>query len=67
MTHCKSLVGQIVVAWNREKALLVSRLIQVDHTDVLVSDHREYASVLLAAESRWRVIGRALWGTERAR
>jgi transcriptional regulator with XRE-family HTH domain len=66
-TSHDDLVGKIVVAWNREKGLLVSRLIRFDHTDVLVSDHREYASVLLATESRWRVVGKVLWWTGRAR
>ena len=61
------LLGKIVVAWNREKGLLVSRLIRFDHTDVLVSDHREFVSVSLATESRWRVIGRVLWWIGRAR
>ena len=61
------LLGKIVMAWNREKGLLVSRLIRFDHTDVLVSDHREFVSVSLATESRWRVIGRVLWWTGRAR
>jgi SOS-response transcriptional repressor LexA len=45
------LIGKIVVAWNREQGLLVSRLIRFDHTDVLVSDHREYVSVSLATKS----------------
>lgn len=57
------LIGKIVVAWNREQGLLVSRLIRFDHTDVLASDHREYVSVSLATESLWRVIGRVLWWT----
>lgn len=61
------LLGQIVVAWNREKGLLVSRLIRFDHTEALVSDHREYESVSLATESRWRIVGRVLWWTGRAR
>jgi phage repressor protein C with HTH and peptisase S24 domain len=60
------LLGQIVVAWNIEKGLLVSRLIRFDHTEALVSDHREYVSVSLAKESRWRIIGRVLWWTGRA-
>lgn len=60
------LLGQIVVAWNIEKGLLVSRLIRFDHTEALVSDHREYESVSLAKESRWRIIGRVLWWTGRA-
>jgi SOS-response transcriptional repressor LexA/DNA-binding XRE family transcriptional regulator len=61
------LVGQIVVARNaKEKRLLVSRLLRFDHTDVLVSDQRENQSILLADES-WRVIGRVLWWTGKAR
>ena len=67
ITSHDDLVGRIVVAWNREKGLLVSRLIRFDHTDVLVSDHREYVSVSLATESRWRIIGRVLWWTGQAR
>ena len=61
------LVGKVVMAWNREKGLLVSRLIRFDHTDVLVSDHREFVSVSLATESRWHIVGRVLWWTGRAR
>jgi transcriptional regulator with XRE-family HTH domain len=61
------LIGKIVVAWNRDKGLLVSRLIRFDHTEVLVSDHREYVSVSLATESHWRVIGKVLWWTGRPR
>ena len=62
----EDLLGQIVVAWSREKGLLVSRLIRFDHTDALVSDHREYASISLAKESRWRIVGRVLWWIGRA-
>ena len=59
--HHDKLVGQIVVAWNIEKGLIVSRLIRFDHTDVLVSDRREYESISLAPESQWRIIGKVLW------
>jgi hypothetical protein len=55
------LVGKIVVAWHSEKGLLVSRLIRFDHTDALVSDHREYGSVSLAPEFAWRIAGAVLW------
>jgi hypothetical protein len=61
------LLGRIVVAWNIEKGLLVSRLIRFDHTDALVSDHREYDSVSLVTPSRWRVLGKVLWWTGLAR
>lgn len=63
-----NLVGQIVVARNaKEKRLLVSRLIRFDHTDALVSDQREHQSVSFAAGSSWRIIGRVLWWTGKAR
>jgi SOS-response transcriptional repressor LexA/DNA-binding XRE family transcriptional regulator len=65
--HHDKLVGQIVVAWNPEKGLIVSRLIRFDHTDALVSDQREYESISLAPESKWRVVGKVLWWTGRAR
>jgi phage repressor protein C with HTH and peptisase S24 domain/DNA-binding XRE family transcriptional regulator len=61
------LIGQIVVAQHSEKGLLVSRLIRFDHTDALVSDQREYNSVSVAAESSWRIVGKVLWWTGRAR
>jgi SOS-response transcriptional repressor LexA len=62
------LIGQVVVAWNiQEKQLLVSRLIRFDHSDALLSDQREYQSVLLSAESHWRIVGRVLWWTGRPR
>jgi DNA-binding XRE family transcriptional regulator len=60
------LLGQIVVAWNQKKGLLVSRLIRFDHTEALVSDQREYESVSLATESHWRIVGKVLWWTGRA-
>jgi len=65
--HHDELVGQIVVAWNVKLGLLVSRLIRFDHTDALVSDQREYESISLAPESKWRIIGKVLWWTGRAR
>jgi DNA-binding XRE family transcriptional regulator len=59
--HHDKLVGQIVVAWNVDRGLIVSRLIRFDHTDALVSDRREYESISLAPESEWRIIGKVLW------
>jgi transcriptional regulator with XRE-family HTH domain len=60
-------VGQIVVALHKEKGLLVSRLLRFDHTDVLVSDQREYEALPVAAGSDWRIVGKVLWWTGRAR
>jgi DNA-binding XRE family transcriptional regulator len=62
-----ALGGKIVLAWNAEKGLLVSRLMRFDHTDVLVSDHREYESISLSPEAAWRIVGAVLWWTGKAR
>jgi SOS-response transcriptional repressor LexA len=62
-----NLVGHMVVASHKEKGLLVSRLIRFDHIDVLVSDQRDYSSVPVTAGSEWRVVGKVLWWTGRAR
>jgi transcriptional regulator with XRE-family HTH domain len=65
-TAREKMLGQIVVAWNRdEKRLLVSRLIRFDHTDALISEQRENQPVLLGAEFKWRIVGRVLWWTGR--
>ncbi len=66
-TENNDLVGQIVIAWHREKGLLVSRLIRFDHMDALVSDRREYEAVSLTAGSDWRIVGKVLWWTGKAR
>ncbi len=66
-TENDDLVGQIVIAWHREKGLLVSRLIRFDHMDALVSDRREYEAVSLTAGSDWRIVGKVLWWTGKAR
>ena len=53
-TENDNLVGQIVVAWHREQGLLVS-------------DRREYEAVSITAGSDWRIVGKVLWWTGRAR
>lgn len=63
----EKLLGSIVVAQHIKKGLLVSRLIRFDHTDALVSDHREYDSVSVTADSHWRIVGQVLWWVGKAR
>jgi phage repressor protein C with HTH and peptisase S24 domain len=64
---CDALVGQIVARHAKDKRLFVSRLIRFDHTGALVSDQRENQSISLANGSSWRIIGRVLWLTGKAR
>ena len=61
-------MGQIVIAWHKERGLLVSRLIRFDHMDALVSDRREYEAVSITALApEWRIVGKVLWWTGKAR
>jgi transcriptional regulator with XRE-family HTH domain len=63
----EKLRGQIIVAWSKEtRQLVVSRLLRFDHTDALVSDHRDHKSVSLAGESGWRIVGKVLWWAGKA-
>jgi hypothetical protein len=41
--------------------------LEFNHTDALVTDHREYESISLAPEFAWRIIGVVLWCTGMAR
>ena len=66
-TDHEKLIGKVVVAHSPEKGLLDSRLMMFDHTVALVSDQREYESVSLASESKWRIVGKVLWCTGRMR
>ena len=57
----KDLWGKIVVAWHKTKGLTVSRLQQIDHLAVLVSENRKYDSISLSRNSGWRIVGKVLW------
>jgi phage repressor protein C with HTH and peptisase S24 domain len=64
---CENLLGKIVVAYHEKKGLVVSRLTRFDHTDALISDQREHGSISLGSEFGWRIVGKVLWWTGRAR
>jgi len=58
--------GKIVVAWNKEKGLCVSRFRRYRGVDVLEAENREYESVTLSSDRGWRVVGKILWWTRLA-
>ena len=60
-TDRSKLNGKIVIAWNKEKGLTVSRLQSYDHIEVLRSDNREYESVVLNVRNKWKILGKVLW------
>jgi SOS-response transcriptional repressor LexA len=60
-TEIADLNGKIVIAWNRDKGLSVSRLKQFDHTVVLQSENAGYESITLSAKEKWKIVAKVLW------
>jgi SOS-response transcriptional repressor LexA len=56
-----NLDGKIVIAWNKNIGLTVSRFRRYDHTEVLHPENREYESVTLDRKNRWKIIAKVLW------
>ena len=58
--HAK-LNGKIVVAWNRDRGLTVSRFRRYDHTEVLQSENPEHESITIGKANDWRILAKVLW------
>jgi SOS-response transcriptional repressor LexA len=58
--------GKIVVAWNKDKGICVSRFRRYRGVEVLEAENREYESVTLNSDRDWRIIGKILWWTRLA-
>ena len=58
--------GKIVVSWNKDKGLCVSRFRRYRGVEVLEAENREYESVTLNSDRGWRIIGKILWWTRLA-
>lgn len=55
------LSGKIVVTWQRDQGLILSRFLQVNGVQLLQSENKEYEAVKLGKNRNWRIIGRVLW------
>lgn len=53
--------GKIVIAWNKDMGLTVSRLQHYDHVEVLHPENREYESIVLDNNHRWKILAKVLW------
>jgi len=60
-TDRTQLDGKIIVAWNKDKGLTVSRFRRYDHTEVLQPDNQDYESITLGNKNRWKILARVLW------
>jgi SOS-response transcriptional repressor LexA len=58
--------GKIVVAWNKDKGICVSRFRRYRGVEVLEAENRDYESVTLNSDRDWRIIGKILWWTRLA-
>lgn len=53
------LLGKIVIAWNKNKGLTVSRLQRYGTIEVLQSENSEYESVVL--DNNWKIVAKVLY------
>ncbi len=58
--------GKIVIAWNKDKGLSVSRFRRFDHTELLQPDNPQYETVTLNKSSNFKVVAKVLWWIGRA-
>jgi len=59
--------GKIVIAWQKDRGLTVSRLRRFDHTEVLEPENHGYESITISAKHRWTIIAKVLWWIAKAR
>ena len=60
------LSGKIVVTWQREKGLTLSRFLVVRGVQLLESENREYEPIKLGKNRNWRIVGKVLWWIRKA-
>jgi SOS-response transcriptional repressor LexA/DNA-binding XRE family transcriptional regulator len=65
-TDPKQLTGKIIVTWQEEQGLVLSRFLLVNGTQLLESENRQYEPVPLGKNRNWRIIGRVLWWIRKA-
>jgi len=53
--------GKVVVAWNRDLGLTVSRLHRYGNTEVLQPENRAYEPIVLNGEHEWKILAKVLW------
>src|SRR6266481_6459872 len=60
-TDPSELNDKVVIAWHRDMGLMVSRLHHYDHTEVLQPENKEYGSIVLNNEHKWKIFAKVLW------
>jgi phage repressor protein C with HTH and peptisase S24 domain len=65
-TDPKQLSGKIVVTWQPQRGLMLSRFLLVNGTQMLESENRSYQPVPRLKNRNWRIVGRVLWWIRKA-
>jgi SOS-response transcriptional repressor LexA len=65
-TNRAQLDGKIVIAWNKDRGLTVSRFRRFHQTEVLQPENRDYESITLDRANKWKIIARVLWWVGKA-
>ena len=60
-TDRAALDGKIVIAWQKEKGLTVSRLQRFGQEEVLQPENRDYETILLDGKQQWKILAKVLW------
>ncbi len=55
------LESQIVIAWNKNKGLTVSRLKRYGQAEILQPENREYEPIVLDGKEKWLILAKVLW------
>jgi DNA-binding transcriptional regulator YiaG len=53
--------GKVVVAWNRNLGLTVSRLQRYGNAEVLQPENRAYEPIVLNGKHEWKILAKVLW------
>ncbi|MEY2412792.1 MAG: hypothetical protein QOD84_1398 [Acidobacteriaceae bacterium] len=66
-TDISKLDGKVVIAWNEQKGLTISRFRRYGDVSVLEPENHEYKPVVFdAPKDGWRIVARVLWWIGRA-
>jgi SOS-response transcriptional repressor LexA len=66
-TNRAKLDGRIVVVWNKDAGLTVSRYRRYDHTEVLQPENSQYQSITLGnKKNSWKIVATVLWWISKA-
>jgi transcriptional regulator with XRE-family HTH domain len=60
-TDPSDLSGKVVVAWHKDVGLMVSRLQNYGHTEVLQPECKEFEPIVVSNKQEWKILAKVLW------